>query len=398
LHTSRAATAGTYDPQVPSTSPATRERSDLCPGVVTVHQAADGGLARVRLPGGGVTGAQLATLAAAAAELGDGRLELTSRGNVQIRALAPGAEIELGSRLTEAGLLPSSTHERVRNIVASPMAGIDGSGVDLSRLVTELDGALCARPALAQLPGRFLFAVDDGRGDVARLGADVTVVVGAGRAYIGPLDVTVNDAVHVAVVIAAAFLAERAALNSTVWRIDELSGGRRAVALRALSHLAESDVRMSSGAELPSTVPAQPVGISGQPGGEFALTVLAPLGRLSAEQARLLAEHAGQRGLRITPWRSVVVPDLADPDAVSAAFAAAGLGVDATSKWYRLSACTGRPGCGKALADVQADARAAAGERAGQQVHWSGCERRCGRPHDTKVDIVASTEGYRTSE
>lgn len=355
----------------------------------------------MRLPGGAVTAEQLGSLAAAAADLGDGRLELTSRGNVQIRALPPGAQTELGSRLAAAGLLPSSTHERVRNIVASPLAGVDGAGVDgvgvdVFKLVAALDHELCARPALAQLPGRFLFALDDGRGDVARLGADVTLVLRAGRVHAGLLDVAPGIEVAVLLALAEAFLAERAAQASSAWRVTELAGGERVVAGRVLRELAGMDLHLSSAPQLPAA-PEQPVGLTPQPDGRSVLTVLAPLGRLTAAQACLLVEHAGPRGLRITPWRSVVLPDLTGAAEASRALEAAGLGVDAGSRWFRLSACTGRPGCAKALADVQSDARAAEGRWPGRQVHWSGCERRCGRPRDTDLDLIATTEGYRTS-
>ncbi|HZG89684.1 MAG TPA: precorrin-3B synthase, partial [Pseudonocardia sp.] len=51
-----------------------RARADACPGVFTPHDAADGALARVRLPGGRVTAAQLRVLAGCADDLGDGRV------------------------------------------------------------------------------------------------------------------------------------------------------------------------------------------------------------------------------------------------------------------------------------------------------------------------------------
>jgi precorrin-3B synthase len=64
-----------------------------------------------------------------------------------------------------------------------------------------------------------------------------------------------------------------------------------------------------------------------------------------------------------------------------------------------LSACAGRPGCAKALADVRADARAAlsrmpsgAGLPAGR-LHVSGCSRRCGAPRTPHVDAVALAGG-----
>ena len=138
--------------------------------------AADGLLARVRLPGGLVSAQQLQVLARLADEIGDGRAELTSRGNVQLRGLTADAATLLTSELIGAGLLPSLSHDRVRNVLASPLAGLD-RGPDLTGIVRALDAGLCARPRLAELPGRFLFAVDDGRGDVAGPGADVVATV-----------------------------------------------------------------------------------------------------------------------------------------------------------------------------------------------------------------------------
>jgi precorrin-3B synthase len=378
-----------------------RDRRDACPGALTLHDAADGGLARVRLPGGLVSGPQLATLAAAADALGDGRLELTSRGNVQIRALAPGASRGLGERLAAAGLLPSATHERVRNIVASPLAGIDNDN-DLTALIRDLDCALCSTARLAELSGRFLFALDDGRGDVASLGADVTMTVSGSQARLQTMDVPRQRAVEAALAVAEAFLDERTAQGSSAWRIDELGAGSAAVFERARRVLGV-ELRPTDSAAPVTAAPEpeprpEPAGVVEQPDGRHAVVALAPLGRLTAAQARLIAVHAGDRGVRITAWRSIVVPDLDDAGALAAAAWKSGLGVEAGSRWYRLSACTGRPGCAKSLADVQADAAVAAERWHGRLVHWSGCERRCGRPHGTEVDVVATAEGYAISE
>ena len=53
---------------------------DACPGALQTHQAADGALARVRLPGGVISAGQLEALAHAATRFGAGTIELTSRG------------------------------------------------------------------------------------------------------------------------------------------------------------------------------------------------------------------------------------------------------------------------------------------------------------------------------
>ncbi|MCP2261514.1 precorrin-3B synthase [Streptoalloteichus tenebrarius] len=390
-----------------------RTRPDACPGALRAHQAADGGLARVRAPGGALSARQMRALAAAAAELGDGHLELTSRGNIQLRGLAPGAEPLLAARLAEAGLLPSTTHERVRNILASPLSGRDGQGAwDVRPLVTDLDQELRARPELAELSGRFLFTVDDGRGDVAGLDGDVGVLaLDLGRAAVllsgedTGLRVSVEEAVDTMLAAASAFLAERAARGSRAWRIAELIAELEDGPARILTRLADRLGRAPEPGPALVVRPRQhgPVGSIRQRDGRVAMAVLVPLGRLSAQQADILADAALDGGdeLRVTPWRGVVVPDLPGDGTGhwSSTMDSHGLVVDPASPWVGVSACAGRPGCGKAMADVRADAtwvtrRADEGPGTGLPVHWVGCGRRCGRPRGRVVEVVATGAGY----
>ncbi len=99
---------------------------DACPGALQVHHAADGALARVRLPGGMITAPQLEALARAATDSASPAMELTSRGNIQIRGIDRGHRA-VAEALAASGLLPSDTHERVRNIIASPLSGRVGA-------------------------------------------------------------------------------------------------------------------------------------------------------------------------------------------------------------------------------------------------------------------------------
>jgi precorrin-3B synthase len=371
-----------------------RRREDACPGVVRLTAAADGSLARVRLVGGFVSALGLSALGDAAATLGDGRIELTSRGNAQLRGLAADAGAELGRRLHDAGLWPSASHERVRNIVASPLAGLDRDD-DLGHLVAGLDRALCAVPRLAELSGRFLFAVDDGRGDLLGLGADVLLSGG-----------TVNglrtaDPVTAALAFAGAFLDERATQRSEAWRVADLVDGAARLRARVAASLglvadptAADPTAADPTASGPVQTPGPPVaGLLEQVDGGHALVVAVPLGRLDLHQLRWLARSVGDRPARVTPWRSIVLPDVG-PAAVEQA-RTLGFGVTADSPWLSVSACAGRPGCAKALADVQRDARDALARWPGRVVHWSGCERRCGRPGRTEIDVVATGSTYR---
>ncbi len=346
--------------------------------MLTVHEAADGGLARVRLPGGVLTATQLEVLRLAAAELGDGQLELTSRANVQVRSLKADGPQEFSERLYGAGLLPSITHERVRNILASPLSGRDSeSRYDVLPVAAAVDEALCDRPALAALPGRFLFALDDGRGDLTGMRADVTVQAVDEHAALLSLGsrgawVRWGDAPRLMIAAAEAFLAER---DAQEWRIADIEDGEDRILARLGWRATE---------KLTTTTTTIDAGQHGS-----ALVVTVPLGSLGQEQAALLTQVADK--IRITPWRSVVLPSMpVEP------LEQVGLITKADSPWNGVTACAGRPGCAKALADVRTDAWQVTPRlpRHGRPMHWSGCERRCGKPAGEFVDVLATGNGY----
>ncbi|MFF9147879.1 cobalamin biosynthesis protein CobG [Streptomyces sp. NPDC014861] len=367
--------------------PRIRDRGDACPGALRLHAAADGFLARLRLPAGRLTRHQLSILADAAEELGDGSLSVTSRGNAELRGLAEGCGGRLAALLDDAGLLPSPTHERVRNIVASPASGLDGLGhADVQLWARDLDAALCAEPRAAALSGRFLLVLDDGRGDVTGLGGDVTLVAGPGGAALlaagsRAFRLTAADAVPAALACALAFLDAAEAAGTGAWRPRELPPGH-------LPDWAGALARAGITAEpVPLFVPPSAPPPAPGPLGDRALHVLAPLGRLTADALRALGEGADE--VRLTPWRGVVVV-LAAPEAGSgrlAALAALGLITDPADPGTGVTACTGTPGCAKSLADVRADAARAPGGPL--PVHYSGCERRCGHPHGPRIEVTA---------
>ncbi|GAB0102781.1 precorrin-3B synthase [Nocardia sp. JMUB6875] len=393
----------------------TRTDPDSCPGVLRLHQAADGPLARIRVPGGRLSPEQLQALAAAAVDLGDGNIELTSRGNVQFRQVRDAAT--LGERLTEAGLLPSATHERVRNIIASPLSGRVGGWTDVHPLVPALDEGLQADPRLAELPGRVLFTLDDGRGDVSGLGGDIGVHAIDENTYAlllagkdSGIRISPSEAVDLMLAAAHGFLE----LRDGQWRLHEVPDG----SAQLTEHLLTSRSDLTADGEPLELAPRQdiPIGWLNQDDGNVALGAGVRLGSLPARTAEFLA--AVERPLFVTPWRSVVLTDLDEwtAEQVVRVLAPMGLIFDANSPWLLVSACAGRPGCAKSLTDVRADVTTAVDSgrviptgapqfprealdaddivAAGRQ-HWSGCERRCGRPKGHVTDIIATPDGYR---
>lgn len=355
--------------------------ADACPGALQVHQAADGALVRVRLPGGMITAAQLTTLSQLSSRLGSGTLELTARGNVQLRAITDVAAA--AGAIADAGLLPSATHERVRNIVASPLSGRVGGRADVRTWVAALDAAICAEPRLAALGGRFWFSLDDGRADVSGLGADVGVHVfedGCGLSLTGRdtgVRLAVDDVITTLVDVAVRF----AEIRGKAWRVNELDDISKLLPGAAL------------GAAFPAVTRA-PVGWLAQDDGRVTLGAAVPLGVLPAHVAEYLA--AIEAPLVVTPWRSVLVCDLSEEvaDVALRVLAPLGLVFDENSPWLNVSACVGSPGCVHSAADVRAAAAAALDAGRAVHRHFVGCERACGSPNAGEV-LIATDDGYR---
>lgn len=374
---------------------AERSHADACPGVFATHDAADGALARVRLPGGVVSARQLRVLADCAEDLGDGFVHLTSRANLQLRGLNR-TESGLVPRLVRAGLLPAPEHERVRNFLASPASGLSGGLLDVRALVRQLDRAVCARPELAALPGRFLFALDDGRGDVS--GEDPDVCWRAVDARTGALLFAGTDsglriprerAVEALVTASATFLRLRGSGEGAAWRVRELPDAVEAMTtalaafgrrlppepMRAGEHVVVGEQRTDDGRTLACVAPV--------------------LGQLDADALRLMAALAGE--VVVTPWRTILLPGV--PGAALTELARAGLVTDAADPRAGISACAGQPGCAKSRADVRADAvRVSTALPPGTRAHFSGCERRCGRPREAHRDLLAEDDGYRVDD
>jgi precorrin-3B synthase len=384
--------------------------ADACPGILDLHEARDGHVARIRLPGGYVTGRRLRGLAALASRFGNGSVDLTARGNAQIRGVAAGDAAGLARQAAAAGLLPSPAHDRARNITASPLAGLAGHP-ELRKLVQALDRALRADPALAALTGRFLFCLDDGTGRAGLAGCDVglrwhsrgTDLILAGRqtGLRGPA----AWAIAQAIAAARAFLQQRETVLATTGsgpagpaggglgiagpgavgpagagtgngRMTGLPDGGAAVAAAVGGVLGDRVTDITSRLPLGLVSDAAPVAV-----------VAAPLARLTAPQLRLLGRmlRPGEAA-RLAAAGRVVLPLAGPVDAALTRLAGAGLLVSGDHALSSVTACSGMS-CARSLADVRSLASRVPGLGA---VHWAGCGRRCGLPADATAVVALS--------
>ncbi|MGS0894252.1 precorrin-3B synthase [Burkholderia stagnalis] len=403
-------------------------RPSACPGLVRVVAAADGGLCRIKLPGGRLDAAQARAIAAAARAHGSGAIDATNRANLQLRGIRDGTADTLTHALLDAGLGPRvdagadaaalAASDDIRNLMLSPLAGHDPAAlVDSRALAAPLLDMLAREPRRGELSPKFAIQLDGGEAVAALdhphdiwLAAwrrdDGVVRIAAGLAGCPPVarddrpaavDVAPGQTVALVRALLLAFL-ELAPADVTRMRTLLATCGATALLERARRHLPfpltadpaladwrrpRFDAALRFGAR--AAVDAGRCSV----GAQFAL------GRLDAAQLDRLARLADADGdgtLSMTPWQGVFVHGVATAraPAVRDALAALGLVCAPNDPLATLVACAGSTGCAKARAETKRDALALAA-RVGVPVdaHLTGCERHCALPHPAAHTLVA---------
>lgn len=358
----------------------------------------DGLVVRVRPPLGRLSPAQALQLAELARSTGTGVLELTSRANIQLRGIAPAQHGAVLEALAAQGLLDGDTRqEQLRNLVIDPLCQ---PGDGLLALAEALQHAMASDTALDGLPAKFGMSIASGRhAGLAEVAADLQLIRhGADRWQLQVPGQTgawqaanPSQAVH-----AALALARWCAAQARARRAAGAHPGR----LPALLRQAQASPGSLSPLAMPpglSAVPVSlPAGGTPKPGWQYGLGLLvaAPLGRVAADALARLA-RSGIAGLRLTPWRMLLVEGL-EPQGMQAA----GLNdhehwiTDAQDARLRVSACSGAPGCHQALAATQDLALALAPHvPEGAHLHVSGCAKGCARQLPATVTLVAQAGG-----
>lgn len=359
---------------------------DRCPGVLRPYLAVDGNMVRFRCPGGFITAEQLTAVMALAVEHANSEVQVTSRNNLQIRALPEPLPSSFVAEAFATGLMPDAAHERVRTIICSPLTSVAPHHCDLGAVSRTLDHGLISTVALADLPGRFLFVLDDGRGDVLAEAFDIGAQAqadGTFAVFVGGCEssrrVSAENLVETMLAIALRFVENNRSLAKPAWHTRELADP--SILLEGFGEPCEV-VRPAS---------ERPVELGAIEG---AASVAIPLGLLTPAQAEALANvatRANKGNLILTPWRGAIIPGAAE---YLDELAAAGLVTSSGSVWSTLSACYGLP-CNNAKCDTRAIADEVARRASGpfkQLVHISGCDRVCGEPGGEHLSMVAPAD------
>ncbi|EPD70118.1 hypothetical protein HMPREF1219_00551 [Corynebacterium pyruviciproducens ATCC BAA-1742] len=365
-----------------------RDRKDGCPGALTMHHAVDGAIGRVRVAGGQLTPAGWKALAAMARELGDGDIHLTTRGNLQIRGVTD--EDAFTREVVSSGFLPSRAHDKVRNIIASPMDG------EIADLVRDLDRALLASDKVTGLSGRTLFGLDDGSGLIFAHEVDFGAIRVNDVFYLilgGTLTGVQMNHDQVAASIVA--IAEKwQEIRGKSWRVKERPEKRN-----DLIRVLDGEVTFTAPPNIPPNHD-RPIGWIDRDN-SVTLVGAVRFGVIPAELADLIA--ATGKKSTVTPWHRIVIHGFTEAEAEEAVkkLAPAGLIFDKDSPWLRVTACTGLPECQKGKSNTRRDAQelVASGKVPSGLVHFVGCERRCGHPLQDHTEYLATGDGeYEVTE
>ena len=382
-------------------------RRGWCPGVLNPMPTGDGLLVRLHPSCGALTAAQARAVAAAARACGNGFLDVTGRGNLQIRGVREERHAALVERLGAVGLIEPIGAGPIRLTVVSPLAGIDPTDLIDARALAERIEAEAR--AVEGLPAKTCVAVDGGGAfSLDDIEADLLIVA------IGPRDAPLvaiglgdgaqwirTASVSSAPRMVGALLARFAALlrtgRSQARRIKDLppSGERRHPEATELGP-AIAPPRRGAGPR---------VGVIPLSDERSALLAALPFGRCDANLLGRAADWSDRYGtgeLRLSPWRGVALPGIAPADvpALAVEARAAGLILNPTDPRLAVFACPGQPACASATTDIHGDAtRLAEAARAvlmaGAKVHVSGCPKGCAHPGSADLTLVGDGGAYR---
>ncbi len=426
-------------------------------GLFYVAPAQNSFMLRCRIPAGELTSPQLRGLASIAADFGNGKAAITTRSNFQIREIAPRHLVDVLVRLQSIGLTAKGSGvDNIRNITASPTAGIDARELlDTRPFALALHHYILNQRDLYGLPRKFNVAFEGG-GAIDTVANTNDIGFAAVTLAETASGVSLRDQSTVALEPGVYFRtdlcgitghrqlasdsgilvspSEAVAVAAAMIRVFRDHGDRTDRKKARLKYLVdqwgvrrfleETQKRLSFPlVEFPldRCQPRPPALKHGHIGvyrqrqhGKNYVGVVVPVGILTVRQMRRLADLADNYGsgqVRLTPWQNLILPDVPDGfvETVKRQVVRAGLHHETHHIAGGLIACTGSTGCKWAATDTKGHALALARHLAGKvsldqpiNLHLTGCPNSCAQHYIGDIGLQgvkvavggASREGY----
>ncbi|SIT59637.1 Cobalamin biosynthesis protein CobG [Mesorhizobium prunaredense] len=431
-------------------------RRGACPALSAPMQTGDGLLVRLNPVAGGLSPKSLIGLGESASQHGNGIMEVTARGSLQIRGLTPASARLLAMEVDALGIAVRTGVP----VETGPLAGLDPQEIADPRPLAERIRAAIAEAGLAQRLGPKVSVIVDGGG---RLGMDVVTadvrlaavrvdatiqwkmsVAGDGQGAKSLVMVEEEAARDIAIAILrmvaekgreahARDLTERQLTSLASWHsfappsvLPDISPTRGEIApwspLSPIAKGAEGEPpaklispqvgempsggkegRTEGGAVERFPVPARlPIGVFDLTDG-IALGIGLPFGSMPAQKFIGLTQHAltlGATEIRLAPHRALLFIGLSPAACHSLQQTAASLGfvTDAADPRTKIAACPGAPACASGRIATRDIAETIATENrdlldASVTLHISGCAKGCAHPGPAALTLVGGDSG-----
>ncbi len=413
-------------------------------GLFHVAPAQDSFMIRLRVPACEISASQCHGLARLASELGNGRIDITTRGNLQLREFRPRDIVRVLTRVQDLGLTSRGAGaDNIRNVTASPDSGFATDELlDVRPYAKALHHYILNHRDLYGLPRKFNVAFDNGgsmsvAADTNDIGFVATRVTPSSisqlkSAISNPPDPGVYFRVQLGGITGHKDFArdtgllvrpsEAVALAVAMIRVFAENGNRtdrKKARLKYLlekwgvaKFLAETARKLAfplSPLPLVACEPRRPVEKHSWIGarrqaqrGMNSVGVGIPVGQMSSKQLHALADlatHYANGDLRLTVWQNLLIPHIPDAfvETVSRAVRRLGFFTEASSAAGGIVACTGIRGCKYAAADTKAHAVALLKHlqqnvplSAPANIHFTGCPHSCAQHYCGDIGLVGA--------
>ena len=405
-------------------------------GLFHVAPAQDSYMMRLRIPGGLSHAWQLTGLANLADRSAGPYLDVTTRANLQFREIPADQAANMLYGIRELDVISlGSGGDNIRNCTASCLSGIDPDElIETIPLAKRMHHYILNNREMYGLPRKFNIAFDGG-GSIASL--EDTNDIGFKAVFVeesnasddlpagvyfqltlggitGHKDFARDTGVllksdecfEVAGAIVRVFVKsgdrtdrKKARLKYVLddWGFEKFIEAVDAELGHSVRKVEAGRVTVVSNENRQAHVGFHPQKQSGR----FYVGVVLPVGRMTSDQCRSLAQIADEFGngeIRWTVWQNLIIPNIreADIELVQDAITECGLDYRATSFRAGLVACTGSAGCKFAGADTKANAMTLAAALESNleidvpiNIHVTGCHHSCAQHYIGDIGLIA---------
>ncbi|MER8884322.1 precorrin-3B synthase [Mesorhizobium sp. M0902] len=420
-------------------------RRGACPALSAPMQTGDGLLVRLNPVAGGLLPKSLIGLCESALRHGNGIMEVTARGSLQIRGLTPASARLLAMEVDALGIAVRTGVP----VETGPLAGLDQEEIADPRPMAERIRAAIEDAGVTQRLGPKVSVIVDGGGQLTMDAVTADVRLVGVRAADGikwrvslagdaqgatPLAMSEEDAACDIAVAILRMVAEKGrdahARDLTARQLRSLASWRSVAPPSVLPDISPTrgEIAPSSrlspitrGPEPPLKLPIspqvgemsgrteggaterQPIGVLNLATTAIALGIGLPFGSIPAPKLIDLTQYAltlGTTEIRLAPGRTLLLLGLSPAACLSLQKTAATLGfvTDAADARTRIAACPGAPACASGRIATRDIAETIAVENldildSSLTLHISGCAKGCAHPGPAALTLVGGENG-----